>query len=419
MGDLGDRDRMPFQVPGKVAQTEMALRALIFDFDGLIVDTESSSFEHAREAYARHGLELSTALWRRYVGSHLDPYEHLQRRVGPGVDIAAERNELTVRHRRTVAQLGPREGVAELVAAAAAAGLRLGVASSSSHLWVDGHLDRIGLLDSFAAVCCRDDVRHTKPAPDVYLAVLERLETSATEAVAFEDSPNGAQAAKAAGIYTVAVPNDVTRGWPFDHADRVADSLGGVTVQQVDRWLQLRPPVNELDPQDRAPVQVRGGNDGGSALPASIASGPARSSSGTTHGMDGMSPCLTSGGAGYTLGGPGPRFERVGGDGMVIADKPELRTTYREPGARAAQKVVDHLDRHCRDFIALSPFCVISTAGANGQADASPRGDPPGFVATPDPHTLLLPDRPGNNQIDSLQNIVEQPRWGCCSSCRE
>jgi len=216
----------------------MALRALVLDFDGLIVDTESSSFELARELYARHGVELPMALWRRCVGADLvDPYEHLQRIVGSGVDVAAQRDELGVRHRRTVALLGPRPGVAELVAAAAAAGLHLGVASSSSHLWVDAHLERIGLLDAFAAVRCRDDVQHTKPAPDVYLAVLERLGRSAAEAVAFEDSPNGAQAAKAAGIYTVAVPNDVTRGWPFAHADRVVDSLAGVTVPQVDRWL--------------------------------------------------------------------------------------------------------------------------------------------------------------------------------------
>lgn len=215
----------------------MALRALVLDFDGLIVDTESSSFELARELYARHGVELPMALWRRCVGAHRDPYEHLQRIVGPGVDVAAQRDELGVRHRRTVALLGPRPGVAELVAAAAAAGLRLGVASSSSHLWVDAHLERIGLLDAFAAVRCRNDVQPTKPAPDVYLAVLEGLGTSAAEAVAFEDSPNGAQAAKAAGVYTVAVPNDVTRGWPFDHADRVVDSLAGVTVPQVDRWL--------------------------------------------------------------------------------------------------------------------------------------------------------------------------------------
>ena len=217
----------------------MALRALVFDFDGLIVDTESSAFELVREVYARYDVELPTALWRRCVGSHLDPYEHLQRVVGPGVDIAAQRRALGVRHRRTVALLGPRDGVAELVAAGAAAGLRLGVASSSPHLWVDAHLERIGLLDAFAAVRCRDDVQHTKPAPDVYEAVLKGLGTGAAEAVAFEDSPNGVQAAKAAGIYTVAVPNDVTRGWPFDHADRVVDSLRGVTPQQVERWLAV------------------------------------------------------------------------------------------------------------------------------------------------------------------------------------
>lgn len=97
---------------------------------------------------------------------------------------------------------------------------------------------------------------------------------------------------------------------------------------------------------------------------------------------------------------------------MARATNPDLRTTYREPNERAAQKVLGHLDRHSRAFIAMSPFCVISTAGANGQADASPRGDPPGFVAVADDRTLLVPDRPGNNQIDSLQNIVQQPRVG-------
>ena len=89
-----------------------------------------------------------------------------------------------------------------------------------------------------------------------------------------------------------------------------------------------------------------------------------------------------------------------------------LRAVYREPNARAALKVLDHLDVHCRNFIALSPFLVLSTASAQGQTDASPRGDPPGFVAAPDEHTLLIPDRPGNNQIDSLRNLAEQPHVG-------
>ena len=98
--------------------------------------------------------------------------------------------------------------------------------------------------------------------------------------------------------------------------------------------------------------------------------------------------------------------------GTVVRNQAELRTVYAEPRPRAAQKVVDHLDVHCRNFIAMSPFCVLSTTGSNGRADASPRGDPPGFVKALDDHTLLIPDRPGNNQIDSLQNIIDHPVVG-------
>ena len=97
---------------------------------------------------------------------------------------------------------------------------------------------------------------------------------------------------------------------------------------------------------------------------------------------------------------------------MVITSESELRTVYGEPNERSGQKVLDRLDRHCRRFIALSPFCVLSTSGADGRAEVSPRGDVPGFVAVPDERTLLIPDRPGNNQIDSLRNVVAQPHVG-------
>ena len=97
---------------------------------------------------------------------------------------------------------------------------------------------------------------------------------------------------------------------------------------------------------------------------------------------------------------------------MAVTNDAELREVYRPPAPRAAQKVLDRLDVHCRDFIARSPFCVLSSSNADGQADASPRGDPPGFVKVLDEKTLLLPDRPGNNQVDSLQNIVENPGVG-------
>ena len=97
---------------------------------------------------------------------------------------------------------------------------------------------------------------------------------------------------------------------------------------------------------------------------------------------------------------------------MAVTNDAELREVYRPPAPRAAQKVLDRLDAHCRNFIELSPFCVLSSSNADGQADASPRGDPPGFVKVLDDRTLLLPDRPGNNQVDSLQNIVQNPGVG-------
>ena len=97
---------------------------------------------------------------------------------------------------------------------------------------------------------------------------------------------------------------------------------------------------------------------------------------------------------------------------MGIDDYSELRTVYKPPAPRAAQKVLDYLGDHCQNFIARSPLCILSSANANGQADASRRGDPPGFVQFLDDKTLLLPDRPGNNQVDSLQNIVQNPGVG-------
>ncbi len=97
---------------------------------------------------------------------------------------------------------------------------------------------------------------------------------------------------------------------------------------------------------------------------------------------------------------------------MAISNVSELRETYRPPAARAHQKVLDRIDEHSRRFIELSPLCVISSIGADGRADTSPRGDPPGFVTVLDGQTLLIPDRPGNRQVDTLQNVLFNPNVG-------
>ena len=96
----------------------------------------------------------------------------------------------------------------------------------------------------------------------------------------------------------------------------------------------------------------------------------------------------------------------------VIETVEELRSSYGAPSERAVRKALDRLDRHCRRFIALSPFVVLASAGADGRVDCSPRGDPAGFVAVLDEKTILLPDRRGNNRADSLTNVLENPHVG-------
>jgi hypothetical protein len=96
----------------------------------------------------------------------------------------------------------------------------------------------------------------------------------------------------------------------------------------------------------------------------------------------------------------------------TIPDVETLRTLYAAPGERAVKKQIGALDRHAARFIELSPFVVLASSGAAGSVDASPRGGAAGFVKAPDAHTLLLPDAPGNNRLDSLSNIVESGRVG-------
>jgi PPOX class probable FMN-dependent enzyme len=96
----------------------------------------------------------------------------------------------------------------------------------------------------------------------------------------------------------------------------------------------------------------------------------------------------------------------------AITTEVELRALYPAPAERALRKDLDHLDRHCRRFIAFSPFVVLATADADGRQDATPRGGDPGLVHVADDHTLLLPDRPGNNRLDSLANLTQRPEVG-------
>jgi len=217
------------------------IRALVFDFDGLILDTEEPIYRSWLEVYQAHGEHLPFDRWIETVGSNnamFDPRSFLEHRLGRPLtqEVIDRRVE---RRTQLVLEQPVLPGVAELVGAAREAGLSVAVASSSSCQWVTGHLERLGLRDHFACICGRDDVTAVKPAPELYLAALACLEVRPDEAVAIEDSPNGVAAAKAAGMWCVAVPNVITGALDLSRADVVLESLSGVTPPDLAEKLGL------------------------------------------------------------------------------------------------------------------------------------------------------------------------------------
>ncbi len=211
------------------------IRALIFDFDGLIVDTEEPIYRSWLEVYAAHGQELPFDRWVQTVGSTnqaFHPQQHLEEKLGHPLPEQVLQRRVARRTELVLAQpLLP--GVVDLVDAARSADLRLGVASSSTREWVAGHLGRLGILERFDCLRCRDDVLHAKPEPDLYIAVLDCLGLAPGEAVAIEDSPNGIAAAKRAGLRCIAIPNPITARLDLSEADLLVESLAGVRLSDI------------------------------------------------------------------------------------------------------------------------------------------------------------------------------------------
>jgi HAD superfamily hydrolase (TIGR01509 family) len=222
------------------------LRALVFDFDGLIVDTESPAYDAWQELYRRHGQELPIELWAQVIGTHeirFDAMAHLELLHGQSLDKDALQAHRSLQ-KATLTDAQPLlPGVRELVEHAREAGVALGVASSSHHPWVEGHLGQRGILEAFTCICCREDVERTKPHPDLFLASLECLGVGASQAVVFEDSPNGILAARAAGIFAVAVPNRITAQLDLSAADLRLPSLAALPPAELLATLEARLPA--------------------------------------------------------------------------------------------------------------------------------------------------------------------------------
>jgi HAD superfamily hydrolase (TIGR01509 family) len=211
------------------------IRALIFDFDGLILDTETPDFLAWQQVYRTYGAALSFEEWAIGIGTigAFDPVANLEARLGHTVDRAAADAARRERYYAMIAEEAVIPGVHAYLDDAERLGLRLAVASSSSHGWVRGHLERLGLLGRFQAVCCREEGITPKPEPDVYLQALAALGVRGHEALALEDSPHGITAAVAAGLYCVAVPNTMTRRMDTSAAHIVIPSLAEVGLEAL------------------------------------------------------------------------------------------------------------------------------------------------------------------------------------------
>ena len=212
------------------------IQLIVFDFDGLILDTETPDYQVWQEIYADHGHSLSFDLYAEGVGVRggtVDYVGILNDLSGLSLDREAVRRRHHVRLRALLSQSPLRPGLREHLDAARELGVRLAVASSATRDWVIGHLGERGILPRFEAVRTIEDVVHGKPAPDLYLAVLEALGVPAGAAVAYEDSPNGLLAARRAGMRSVAVPNPITARLDLSAADLVVPSLGEVPLPQL------------------------------------------------------------------------------------------------------------------------------------------------------------------------------------------
>jgi len=219
------------------------VRAFLFDFDGLILDTELASRAGWELLYREHGHELPADLWATLVGTHgaWDPMAHLEELVGEPLEREAL-NERRYAHEIALIEAEElRPGIAEYLVAARQHGLKRAIVSSSSRHWVSMHLERLEEAAGWDAICTAEgDAERAKPSPTLYLEALAALGVAADEAVAFEDSPNGVRAAKAAGVFCVAVPNEVTRELGLEEAgaDLLLDSLADLPPETLFRQLE-------------------------------------------------------------------------------------------------------------------------------------------------------------------------------------
>jgi len=215
----------------------VAIRGLLFDFDGLLIDTETPSRLAYEELYREHGHELPLDKWATLVGTigaPFDPDAHLEELVGQPLDREGMARRLRAREHELCDLEDLRPGIEAYLAEADRLGLETAIVSSSTREWISRHLRRLGRVRGWDAIIAADgDTARAKPQPALYLEALSALGLQACEAIAFEDSLNGIRAAKGAGIFCVAVPNSITQTFALDEADLLLGSLEELPLTEL------------------------------------------------------------------------------------------------------------------------------------------------------------------------------------------
>ncbi len=207
----------------------MSVSTVLFDFDGILVDTEWEIYQAWSETFREHGQDLPLSLYTRCIGSDFDawsPKLHLEDLTQLKFDWIKMDERRQIRIRTALEKQGPFEGVVDVLKLLAERGIPAAVVSSSSHHWVDGWLEKLGLIGFFQEIVCKGDAPKIKPAPDLFLEASSRLKIAPSDCLVIEDSLNGLNAAKAAGMMAWIVPNRVTAGLDFSRAERVLSGFG-------------------------------------------------------------------------------------------------------------------------------------------------------------------------------------------------
>jgi len=214
-----------------------ALAAVIFDFDGIVLDSETPEYESHRRIYERSGIELTVDEWCGVIGTWSEGHdEQWFRKLCAQSADAPTRDAYFAERRRIFEEIvpaGPMRGIRDLLLTLGEAGIPAAVASSAPARWVVGAVERIGLRPLFGAVVTGDEVAHRKPAPDVYLEAARRLGVDPLRSVAIEDSGPGIKAARAAGMKAVAIPHWLTERHDLSGADLTVAHAGELTLDRL------------------------------------------------------------------------------------------------------------------------------------------------------------------------------------------